>query len=109
MATASALAALDPDDQRAREARTVDRGDNVDVGEADARFDERLRDDVVDDLDVRAARDLGNDAAEPGVQVRLARHDRRPHDATVLHHGRRGLVTRRLDPEDAGHQDFGRS
>ena len=79
----------------------MDRGDRVDVGEVDARFDERLRDDVVDELDVRAARDLGHDAAEAGVQVGLARHDRRPHDAPVLDHRRRGLVARRLDPEDA--------
>ena len=49
------------------------------------------------ELDVRAARDLGNHAAVARVQVDLARHDRRPHDAAVVDDRGRGLVARRLD------------
>ena len=58
-------------------------------------------DHVVDELDVGAARDLGHDPTEARVQVDLARHHRRAHDAAVLDHRGRGLVARRLDPEDA--------
>ena len=77
--------------------------------ELDAGFDQGLRDDVVDHLDVRAARDFGNDAAEARVEIGLARHHRRAHDAAVVDHGGGRLVARGLDTEDARHQDFGRS
>ena len=67
----------------------------------DARFDERLLDDVADQLDVRATRDLGDDAAVARVQIGLARDHRRTHEPTVVDDRGRGLVAGRLDPEHA--------
>ena len=105
------MAALDADEQRARQAGAVHGRDRIDLGERRPGLDQRLLDDVVDQLDVRTARDLGNDAAEARVKIGLARDDRRPHDATVVDDRRRGLVTRSLDREDPDHRHhvFGRS
>ena len=97
------LRRADPDEQRAGEAGPVARGDRVEVGELDARLDERFGDHRRDQLHVGTARDLGHHAAEARVEIDLARHDRRVDEATVFHDRGRGLVARRLDAEHEGH------
>ena len=99
--SASAFAALTPDEQRAREPRTVTRGDGVEGTQLHARLDERLLDHLGDELDVGPAGDLGDDAAEARMEIDLARHHRRAHHAAVFDDRGGGLVARRLDPEDA--------
>jgi len=47
----------------------VARGDRVEIGELDARLDQRLGHDRRDELHVCAARDLGHHPAEARVQV----------------------------------------
>ena len=75
------------DEQRAGEAGAVARGDRVEVGAARRPPRRaRRRSPRSIELDVRAARDLGDHTAEPRVQVDLARHDRRA--------GRRGRPRR---------------
>ena len=96
------------DEQRAREAGTVARGDGADVGELESGFTERVGDHRVDELDVRPARDLGHDTAVLRVELDLARHDRRQHAPAVLDDGRGRFVARRLDAQDV-HQRRGSS
>src|SRR6185295_8422205 len=95
-----ALRRRDADEQRVDESRTVRHGDAVDRVERHARAAERLahRPRVV--LHVRAARDLGHDAAEPAVQLRLRRDDRRKLLAPVADDGRGGFVAGGVDAED---------
>ena len=89
-----------PDQQCAREARPMARGDRVELREVGAGLDERLGDDPTDELRVRAARDLRDHAPEARVQVDLARHDARADVVAVVDDRGRGLVAARLDPED---------
>src|SRR5205823_11439717 len=84
----------------AGQSRPATGGHGVDVGQLEPRLDQRLGDDRVDQLEVGPAGDLGDDAAEAGVEVALAGHDRRPEVGAVVHHADRRLVARRLDPED---------
>ena len=94
------LGRADADQQRAGQARPATGGHGVDVGQLEPRLDQRLGNDRVDQLEVGPAGDLGDDAAEAGVEVALAGHDRRPEVGAVVHHADRRLVARRLDPED---------
>ena len=95
------LGRADPHQERAHQARADGGRDRVDAGAVEAGLDERLGDDRREQLDVRAAGDLRHDAAEAGVEVDLARHDRGEHRRAVGDDRRGRLVTRRLDPEDA--------
>ena len=76
------------------------RRDRGEVAERDAGLSERVGDDRADELDVRAARDLGHHTTEARVQIDLARHDRRQHRAPVHDDRGRRLVARRLDTQD---------
>ncbi len=94
------LGGADADEQRAGQAGPGAGGHGVEVGQLEARFDEGLGDDRVDEFEVGPAGDLRDDAAEAGVEVALAGHDRRQQVGAVLHDPDGGLVARRLDPED---------
>ena len=86
-------------EERAREPRPVARGNRVDLAERDAGFDQRELDDLVHQLDVRAARNLGHDPTEWRVPLHLGRDGRRDHVAPAGNDRGGGLVTRRLDTE----------
>ena len=75
-------------------------GDAVDVLERRARLGERLADHRRHELEVPPRRDLGHDAAVARVQLGLRGDDARADLAVVGDERRRGLVARRLDPED---------
>src|SRR5262249_48033981 len=77
--------------------------DRVEAAQLRAGLDERLGDDLGDELDMGAARDLGHDAAVPRVPVDLARNHRCAHDPAVVDHRGGGLVAGRLDAEDGRH------
>ena len=90
----------DADEQRADQPGPARDGDELDVVERRAGVAERLPHDRQDELQVPPRRDLGHDAAEPRVQVRL-RGDDVGADLSVARDERgRRLVARRLDPED---------
>ena len=78
-----------PDQERADQTRADGHGDAVDVAEPDAGLLERLRQQRVERLHVRAGGDLGHDAAEPLVQVLLAGDQVRAHVEAVLDAPRR--------------------
>ena len=88
------------DDDAANQSRTCRRSNPIERLERNLRLAHRFGDDAIKRFDVGAGGDLGDDAAEAGVEVALAGHDRRPEVGTVLHHADRRLVARRLDPED---------
>ena len=90
------------DEEGAGEPGPVACRDRVDAVQVGSRFDERLLHDLVDELDVRATCDLRDDAAEARMEIHLAGHNGRSHDAAVVDDRGGGLVARRLDAEDAG-------
>ena len=61
---------------------------------------QRLPDHGRDELQMPPRRDLGDDAAEPGVQLVLGRDDARQDLAVGRDQRGSGLVARRLDPEN---------
>ena len=95
----------EPDEDAADQAGTRRRRDAVDVVERAVRLAQRPRDQPVDDLHMRARRDLRHDAAIGGVLGDLAQHlVRQDLAASVIagrHDGGGGLVAGRLDAEDA--------
>ena len=99
---ASAFAALDADEQRAHQPGADGGADRVDVVVADAGLDQGARHHGGEQLDVGPAGDLGNDAAEAGVQLDLAADHRGQDLLGIDDDRRRGLVARRLDAEHAG-------
>src|SRR5438105_1334124 len=93
------LRSRDADEERAAQPRAGRHGDDLDVVEPCGRRAERVADDVRDELQVTPRGDLGYDAAEARVQLRLRGDDVRP-DVSGRDDGRRRLVARGLDPED---------
>jgi hypothetical protein len=88
-----------PDEQRPDQTGPDRARHGVDAPVGDARLDDGASDHRVEQLEVRTAGDLGDDAAERGVQFDLRRHDARD-DVGSSHHERgRGLVAARLDAE----------
>ena len=85
--------------QRADETRPGGHRHRVDLAEPDARDGQRLLEQRVQRLDVRARRDLGHDPAEPLVQVHLRGDQVGTQLEPVFHHRDGGLVARRLDAE----------
>jgi hypothetical protein len=94
-----ALRGAEADQQRADQARPLRRGDELDVVEPRAGFGERRIDDGVDELEVVARRDLGDDAAEAVVNALRRDHvrERRPVDADERS---AGVVAAGLERED---------
>ena len=86
------LGGREADEQRAHEPRALRHADAVDVREAEPGIVERRANDGRDQLEVASRRDLGHDAAEPRVQVRLRGDDRREQLALPRDDGRGGLV-----------------
>ena len=85
------------DDQPADQPGAAGRGDAAEVANAQARARQGAPDEVRQVGEVGARRDLGHDAAEPGVLV-LGQH-RFGQDAAVGRENRRGrLVAGRFDP-----------
>ena len=69
------LGTTDPNEQCADETRRVMHSHAADLIEADACLLERLVRHRQQTLQVGPSSDLGHDAAEPGMQVRLGSHD----------------------------------
>ena len=89
------LREIDRDEQRADQPRMVGHGDQPHVGKPDPRARKRLTRDARDDLDVRAARDLGDDAPVEPMHRDLRRDDIRADEKTsadLLRDGGGGLV-----------------
>ena len=76
-------------------------GDRVDVGELDARRVAGATQRRDQRLEVRAARDLGHDATEAGVQIHRTRN-RVGEQRRAAHEADACLVARTLDAEDEG-------
>ena len=90
----------EPDEERADQARPLRDRDPVDPAQRHTGDVERLAHDRRDQLEVATRGDLGDDAAEAGVQLGLGGDDVRA-DLAVLGDDRRGgLVAGRLQPED---------
>ena len=70
----------------------------LEVAEADPGLGERVAHDAVEQLGVAPRGDLGDDAAELGVELVLRRDDRRQ-DLAAAHDGGAGVVARGLDAE----------
>ncbi len=88
------------DEERAGKPGPARDRDPLDVVEGPTRFGERFIDRRDDEFEVPARGDLGDDTAEPRVQLGLRRDDV-GEDATVAGYERgRGLVTRGLETED---------
>ncbi len=94
------LRCRDTDQQRSDQAGMRRHRDGFDVGRRCACPGQRFRDNGNDELEVPAARDLGHHATETRMEIGL-RGDDVGDDLSVRGHERgRGLVARRLDPED---------
>jgi hypothetical protein len=90
------------DQERAGQTRAVGHRDGVDLGGAgQAGPMECLVEDGQHPAEVRPGRDFGHDAAGRSVERRLAGHDGGGDRAPALDDGDRGLVTARLDGQDA--------
>ena len=90
------------DQERRRQTRAVGHRDGVDLGRAgQAGAIERLVEDGQHPAQVRPGRDLGHDAAGRSVERRLAGDDGGGDRSPALDDGDRGLVTARLDRQDA--------
>ena len=97
---ATRLRRAQADEQRAGEPRPARDRDPLDAVEALPGFGERLVDRRDDELEVPARRDLGDDAAEPRVQLGLGGDDVGEDPPVGGYERRRGLVTGRLETED---------
>ncbi len=90
----------DADEQRADQPRPCRHGHRFDARQVGACLRERRGDDGDDELEVATTRDLGNDAAEAGVQIGLRGDDVGEDLAVAGDECGRGLVARRLEAED---------
>ena len=75
-------------------------GDGVEVLESTAGFIERFAQDGENVLDMRAARDLGHDAAIFFMQFKLRRHNVAAHIKPVGDHRRRSFIAGGFDAKD---------
>ncbi len=91
------------DDQAADETRPGRRGHRIDRGEIEPGLSHGLADRRIEQLDMGAGGDLGHHAAIGRMQVELRAHhackDLAPPAGRPAHHGGRGLIAARLDPE----------
>ena len=94
------LGSAHADQEGTDQARTGGGCDRVDVASRHPRLGKRIGQHRHQLLDVGPSGDLGNHAAEDGVLLDLAGHDRGPHDRGPLDQGHRRLVARRLDAQD---------
>src|SRR5438128_3247498 len=92
---------VDPDQQAAHQAGTAGHGDRIDLLPAGAGGLERSFDHRDEGLQVRARRDLRNDAAEGGVQLILRPDDIRQKPWSTRHNGRGRFIAGGLDRQDA--------
>ena len=89
----------DADDEAADESRPGRDGDAVELAERDAGARQRVVDRRGEQRGVPAGGDLGHDPAVLRVELVLVGRDVREHAHAVAHDGGRGVVARRLDPE----------
>ena len=94
------LGGAQPDEQGADQAGPGGDGDQLHVGDRRLGAAQRLLDDGDDELEVAAARDLGDDSSEACVQLVLRGDDARPDLPVARDERGRRLVARRLDPEN---------
>ena len=94
------LGGRDPDEQGADEAWSLRDTDAIDLAQLGARLLEGPPDRRQQQLQVVARGDLGDDAAVARVELGLRRDDIGEQPSVVGDERGRGLVTRRLDPED---------
>lgn len=79
--------------------------DRIDVGKSKPCVCQRCLDERHYDLDVRACRDFGDDAAERGVFTFLPRQSVRQYLPVAANHGSGGFVAAGLDAQDDGAQN----
>ena len=91
----------------AHESRRVGDGHGIEVAPAEARSPQARRSDVerlvahaADGLDVLAAGNFGDDAAEAGVEIHLGRHHVRAQNSPAVDDGGGRLVAGRLDGQN---------
>jgi hypothetical protein len=94
------LREIDPDQQRAGQARAVGHRDRVDILDRRSGILERLVEHRHDPAEVRPGGHLRHDASGRRVERGLARDDVRVDPATVLDERDARLVARRFDGED---------
>jgi len=94
------LGRRDADQERPHETGALGHGNLLDVVQRHVRRAESHAYDRRDELEVTSRRNLGDDAAETRMEIRLRRDDRREHAPVAGHHGGGSLVARRLQPED---------
>ena len=94
------LRGREPDEERADEPRAPRDRDALEIGQLGSGLAERLPDHGRHELEVPPRRDLRHDPAVARMEVGLGGDDVRPDLAVVRDQRRRGLVTRRLEPED---------
>jgi hypothetical protein len=97
------LRLCDADQQRADQSRAPRCRHRIETLVGMSRLEQGGVDDRGEQLEMGAARDLRHYPTEPGMQVDLARDDRREDLAPIAHDRRRGLVAGGLDPEDGRH------
>jgi hypothetical protein len=90
----------DADEERSHEARPLCDGDPLDIAEADIRLIERFLQDGKNQLEVVTRRNLRDDSAVSGVELGLRGDDVREQAPVLRDERGRGLVTRRLNPEN---------
>ena len=90
----------EPDEERADQPGPARDRDALEVGQLGSRLAERLADHGRDELEVPPRRDLGHDPSVARMEVGLRGDDVRADLSVVRDQRRRGLVTRRLEPED---------
>jgi hypothetical protein len=88
-----------PDHDAADQAGARRRGDGIEVREVEPRLAQRLFDQEVDGLDMRARSDFGNDAAIGAMTVELGQHDMRADAPRVVDDRRCRLVAACLEAE----------
>ncbi len=97
------LAGDEPDHHPADQPRSGGRGDRVDVGERHSGVGKHALDDRCEPVDMRARRDLGDDAAIGAMLGFLPRDALRQNAPLAVDERRRGFVAARFKAKDEGH------
>ena len=101
------LGRADTDEECADETGPDGGGDGIDMVVIDAGLDQRTSNDWSEQFHMGTAGDLGDHTTEAGMEVDLARHDRREHLMPVDHDSGGRLVTAGLDSQYPGAHDRG--
>ncbi len=93
------LRGRDTDQESTKKAGPVRYSDRLDLSKTGARRVESFLEDWINQLDMLARRDFGDNAAEPRMQINLGGHDVGKDFASVLDDRRGSLIAARFDPK----------